>query len=48
MHMSRAQLLTRPERKRIRQVLGEWRIPPAIIKQVLRDGVFGPGVLAFE
>jgi hypothetical protein len=48
MQMSRAQLLTKPERNRIRRVLGEWRIPPAIIKQVLRDGVFGPGVLAFD
>ena len=46
--MSGAQLLTKPERNRIREVLGEWRIPPAIIKQVLRDGVFGPGVLGFE
>jgi hypothetical protein len=48
MQMSKAQLLTKPERKRIQGVLGEWRIPPAIIKEVLRDGVFGPGVLGFE
>ena len=46
--MSKAQLLTKPERNRIRQVLGEWRIPPAVIKEILRDGVFGPGVLGFE
>ena len=46
--MSKAQLLTKPERNRIRRVLGEWRVPPVVIKQVLRDGVFGPGVLAFE
>jgi hypothetical protein len=46
--VSKAQLLTKPERNRLRRVLGEWRIPPAIIKQVLRDGVFGPGVLGFE
>lgn len=46
--MSKAQLLTKPERNKLRQVLGEWRIQPAIIKQVLRDGVFGPGVLGFE
>jgi hypothetical protein len=48
MHMSKAQLLTKPERNRIRQVLGEWRIPPAVIKEILRDGVFGPGVLGFD
>jgi len=46
--MSKAQLLTKPERNKLRQVLGEWRIQPAIIKQVLRDGGFGPGVLGFE
>jgi hypothetical protein len=48
MRMSRAQLLTKPERNKLRQVLREWRIPPAIIQEVLRDGVFGPGVLAFD
>ena len=46
--MSRAQLLTKPERNKLRQVLAEWRIQPALIKEILRDGVFGPGVLAFE
>jgi hypothetical protein len=46
--MSKAQLLTKPERNRIRQVLGEWRIPPPVIKEILREGVFGPGVLGFE
>ena len=46
--MSRAQLLTKPERHKLRQVLGQWRIPPAVIREVLRGGVFGPGVLAFD
>ncbi len=46
--MSKAQLLTNPERNKLRQVLGEWRIQPPLIKEVLRDGVFGPGVLGFE
>jgi hypothetical protein len=48
MHMSGAQLLPKPERNKLRQMLGEWRIHPAIIKEILRDGVFGPGVLGFE
>lgn len=46
--MSRAQLLTKPERDKLRQVLGAWRIQPALIKEILRDGVFGPGVLGFD
>jgi hypothetical protein len=46
--MSRAQLLTRPERKRIRKVLGQRRVEPAVTRELLRHAVFGPGVLGFE
>lgn len=46
--MSNAQLLTKAERNKLRAVLAEWRIQPALIKAILRDGVFGPGVLGFE